>query len=98
MDSIAGTTAASLDALCAQYVSYWRQARLEPGAARQSSLQSNQPDLLHDQQMDGASADGGLKQTIKIADLDDFIKKIEQQLKAIKELEDQVNCCKPIDN
>ena len=87
MDNIAGTTAASLDALCSQYLNYWRQAQLEPGIARQRSLQ---PTRFPDQSAEGNSTFLSTQQSIKIADLEDFIKRIEQQIKAINALQDQV--------
>ena len=88
MDNIAGTTAASLDALCSQYLSYWKQAQLEPGVMRHAN---SLPSRALDQPPEGAAA--SVKQTIKIADLEDFSKRIEQQIKAINELQNQVCLC-----
>ena len=96
MDNIAGTTAASLDALCSQYLHYWRQARLSPEASeRRLSLAASKPSAhsahTPDEQADTGISPPSAKQSIKISDLENFIKRIEQQIGAIKALQDQVN-------
>ena len=91
MENIAGTTAASLDALCTQYLHYWRQARLDPVPERRGSVIAGKPD----KQADAAPAVPSVKQTIKIANLADFINRIEQQIRSINELKDSVSAALP---
>lgn len=89
MDNIAGTTAASLDALCTQYLHYWRQARLDPVPEHRGS----QPAGKTDKQADASPAVPAVTQSIKIANLEDFINRIEQQIRSVNELKDSVSTC-----
>ena len=91
MDNIAGTTAASLDALCTQYLHYWRQARLDPVPEHRGSLIAGKPD----KQADAGPAVPSIQQTINIANLEDFIDRIEQQIRSINELKDSVSAPLP---
>lgn len=84
MDNIAGTTAASLDALCTQYLHYWRQARLDPVPEHRASISAGK-------QADAAPAAPTVTQSIKIANLEDFITRVEQQIRSVNELKDSVS-------
>ena len=58
---------------------------------RRGSVNAGKPD----KQADAAPAVPSVKQTIKIANLADFINRIEQQIRSINELKDSVNAPLP---